>query len=156
MSKIALSIGLCLLGFQAFVSIAIAQPDLRDPPEDLWRAGPHLSPFQAIQWQDSTPQVKVGDVWFGLISLNDVPADQIISWCIALDEKDWQKRFEEDLPEVLIRMGHDPGKSVKLNLQKLDTGEEKVLEKVEMNEANRRAIMEARRRAAATQPASRP
>jgi hypothetical protein len=136
------------------VSVAHAQPDLHDRPDDLWRAGPFISPFHAVRWNDATPQVQVNDAWYELISLNDLPADQILAWCRELDDKGWQKRFEEDLPEVLIREGHDPGTSVKLDLKKLDTGEEKVLEKVEMTADNRRATMQAKLGPAATQPAN--
>src|SRR5437763_16490276 len=94
------------------VSTALAQPDLRDRPDDLWRAGPFISPFQSVRWNDATPQVQVDGIWYELISLNDLPADQIVTWCAELDAKDWQKRFEEDLPEVRVRKGHDPGTSV--------------------------------------------
>src|SRR5436309_205476 len=135
-------------------SPALAQPDLRDRPDDLWRAGPFISPFHGVRWNEATPQVQVNDVWYDLISLNDLSTDQLLAWCRELDAKDWQKRFEEDLPEVLVREGHDPGTSVKLNLKQLDSGEEKVLEKVEMSAENRRATMQAHLGAAATQPAN--
>src|SRR3954469_4149655 len=136
------------------VSTALAQPDLRDRPDDLWRAGPFISPFHAVRWNDATPQVQVEGVWYELVSLNDLPADQILAWCTELDATDWQKRFEEDLPEVLSREGHAAGTSVKLALRKADTGEEKVLEKVEMTADNRRATMQAHLGGAATQPAN--
>src|SRR6266516_4302772 len=74
------------------VSTALAQPDLRDRPDDLWRTGPFISPFHAVRWNDATPQVQVDGAWYELISLNDLPADQILAWCRELDAKDWQER----------------------------------------------------------------
>src|SRR4051812_28855936 len=151
MTKARLLISLFLL---TFASSAFAQPDLREKPEDLWRAGPFISPFQAVKWDGPTPQVKVGDVWYELVSLNDFSAEQIVSWCVSLDEKDWQKRFEEDLPEVLTRVGHDPGTSVKLTLKKVEGGDEKTIDKVEMTADNRRSTMQAKAGTPTTQSAN--
>ena len=55
----------------------------------------------------------------------------------------WQKRFEEDLVELLSRMGHPPQDKVKLAVQSPTSGETKILENVRMSEANRHAIKSA-------------
>ena len=117
-----------------------------------WRAGPFTSPFQAVRWNQATPQVKVGDVWYELVAMNDISAEQIVSWCKELDPKDWQKRFEEDLPEVMTRMKHDPGTSATLKVKNLASGEVKSLEHVALTGENRRATWQARNGSPTTRP----
>jgi CubicO group peptidase (beta-lactamase class C family) len=98
------------------------------------------SPFAAVRWQQSQPEVKVGDEWFELISLDDVPTTEILAFSKQEHGEKWQKRFEEDLIELLSRMGHPPGDAVKLTVESLSSSETQVLEGVPMTEANRRAI----------------
>ena len=57
----------------------------------------------------------------------------------------WQKRFEEDLVEVLTRMGHEPKDTVRLVVSPLGSQATRTLENVPMTEANRRAIYDAAR-----------
>jgi hypothetical protein len=103
------------------------------------------SPFAAVRWQQSQPEVKVGDEWFKLISLDDVPTTEILAFSQQEHGDLWQKRFEEDLVELLSRMGHPPGDTVKLTVESLSSSETPVLEGVPMTEANRRAIYAAAR-----------
>ena len=56
----------------------------------------------------------------------------------------WQKRFEEDLVEVLTKMGHKPGATVKLKVRPLDAKDAHVLERVPMTKENRTALWKAR------------
>jgi len=101
------------------------------------------SPFTAVRWQQSEPEVKVDRVWYKLVSLNDTPAAEILAFSREKYADRWQKRFEEDLVEVLSRMGHPPQDKVKLVVQPLNSSRIKVLEHVLMTEANRRAIKDA-------------
>ncbi|HEX3357704.1 MAG TPA: hypothetical protein VHS31_12105 [Tepidisphaeraceae bacterium] len=94
----------------------------RENAAQLWRQGPKLSPFSAVRWQETTPQVQVNGTWYELIALNDLPVAQIVNFCQQIDSKDWQKRFQEDLPAVLMLMGTDPGTSVNLALKDLQSG----------------------------------
>ena len=59
-----------------------------------------------MRWQQSLPEVKVGDEWFKLVSLDRVPTPEIIASSQRTYGNSWQKRFEEDLVEFLSRMGH--------------------------------------------------
>ncbi len=104
---------------------------------------PRLSPFQAVHWQGQTPQVRVDGTWYKLLAFNDLSADQLVALCKSMDSDRWQKRFEEDLIEVLQRGGYQPGTTATLKVQELTTGEQKVLKNVPMTEANRRAILNA-------------
>ncbi len=103
-----------------------------------------MSPFTGVRWQEATPQVQVNGVWYELVALNDLPAEQIVGFCQQVAPEDWQRRFQEDLPAVLMLMGHDPGQTAKLDLKDLQTGKEQVMEKVAMTEKNRSEIYNAR------------
>ena len=140
----------------ALAIVSHAQPAPNDPandPRGSWQSGAKLSPFEAIRWQDTTPQVQVKDIWYELVSLDDIPSEKIVSFCQSIDKKDWQKRFDEDLPAVLFRMGHESGDNVKLVVKDLKSGEVQTLDHVAMTSANRWAIWEARNgRCPTTQP----
>jgi hypothetical protein len=60
------------------------------------------------------------------------------------DEKHWQKRFEEDLVEMMARMGHEPGEKVTLRVRDVKTRKTEVLKDVPNTHENRQAIRQAR------------
>ena len=101
------------------------------------------SPFAAVRWQQSQPEVKVGDEWFKLVSLDEILASEIVAFSQRTYGNKWQKRFEEDLVELLTRMGHPPQDTVTLVVQSLASQETQTLEDVPMTRANRRAIWDA-------------
>jgi len=41
---------------------------------------PKLAPFSAVQWEGWTPSVQVDSRWYELVSLNDVPASEIVAF----------------------------------------------------------------------------
>jgi hypothetical protein len=104
---------------------------------------PRLSPFAAVRWQDTQPEVKVDDQWFKLVSLDDLPAAEIVAFSQRTYGNLWRKRFEEDLVELLTRMGHPPQDTVTLVVQSPTSSEMRTLEAVPMTTANRRAIRDA-------------
>lgn len=108
-----------------------------------WHGYPRLSPFEAVQWNDQTPQVQVRGRWYQLLSMNGLPTDQIIALCQALDPSNWQKRFEEDLVEVLMRTGHRAGRQAILGVKDLQTRRVEVLRDVPLTEENRQALWKA-------------
>jgi hypothetical protein len=108
-----------------------------------WQGFPQLSPFQAVQWDGQTPHVKVGGKWYELVSMNGLPTLQIVSACQSLDPQLWQKRFEEDLIEVLTRSGHAPAATATLEVKDLDTGRIEMLREVPMTYENRQALWQA-------------
>ncbi len=101
------------------------------------------SPFAAVRWQESQPEVQLGDDWFKLESINDIPVTEIVAFSWRTYENKWRKRFEEDLVELLSRMGHPPQDTVTLGLQSLMSSETEVRKGVPMTEENRQAIREA-------------
>lgn len=104
---------------------------------------PKLSPFAAVRWDGEQPEVQLDDVWFKLVSVNGIPATEIVAYSQATFPTKWQKRFEEDIVEVLTRMGHKPGTKADLVVQSLDAGDTRTLEDVPMSAANRKAIRDA-------------
>ena len=150
----------------ACLLLAAAAPCFAGRPSDdaiqnAWNTGPKLSPFQAVRWRDTTPDVRIDGVWYELTAINDLAAEQIVTFCQSVDKKDWQKRFEEDLPAVLSLMGHEPGEKVQLTVTDLQSAEIKLLPDVAMTEDNRRSIFEVRRAArslqsSATRPTTQP
>ena len=105
---------------------------------------PKLAPFSAVRWKDATPEVKVKDVWYELLAIDDTEAKAIVQFCKEKEEKLWQKRFEEDLVEMMARMGHEPGEKVTLKVRDLKTGKTEVLKDVPNSHENRQAIWRAR------------
>jgi hypothetical protein len=104
---------------------------------------PEKSPFAAVRWQQSQPEVKVDDEWFKLVSVDGFLGSDIVAFSKRTYGDLWQKRFEEDLVELLTRMGHPPQDTVTLVVQSLTTSETRTLENVPMTRANRRAIRDA-------------
>lgn len=104
---------------------------------------PWKSPFAAVRWQEAQPEVKVGDEWFTLVSLDDLPAAEIVAFSKRTFGYKWQMRFEEDLVELLTRMGHPPKDTVRLVVSPVGSSTTRTLEDVPMTEENRWAIKEA-------------
>jgi hypothetical protein len=104
---------------------------------------PWKSPFAAVRWEESQPCVQIGDDWYKLVSLDGIPASEIVAFSRRTYGRKWRMRFEEDLVELLTRMGHPPQDKVTLVVQSLQSSETRTLEGVPMTEANRRAIKRA-------------
>ncbi|MCC6699642.1 MAG: serine hydrolase [Candidatus Hydrogenedentes bacterium] len=126
--------------FVVFLTIGIAGIVVANRLGEVY---PKLSPFAAVRWQESQPEVNVDDEWYKLISLNGLPASEIVAFSQQTYGDKWQKRFEEDLVELLTRMEHPPDDTVTLVVQTLDTSETRTLEDVPMSYANRKAIRDA-------------
>jgi hypothetical protein len=101
---------------------------------------PKRAPYTGVRWEGDEPVVKIGEEWFTLVSLDGIAAADIVAFCKRTYEDLWQKRFEEDLVEVLVGMGHEPKDTVRLVVRPLGSQATRTLEGVAMTEANRRAI----------------
>ncbi|MEQ9454961.1 MAG: hypothetical protein RLN76_10270 [Phycisphaeraceae bacterium] len=108
---------------------------------------PRVSPFEAIEWgetEDAIPRVKVDGVWYFLGSIHTVTVSDLVAFSRETFGDRWQKRIDEDLVEVLSKMGHPPGETVLLRMVSVEETEFVSVE-VLMTEENRRAIWRARR-----------
>lgn len=101
---------------------------------------PKLAPYSGVRWEGEEPAIEIGGEWFRLVSLDGIPASEIVAVSRKIYGDRWKKRFEEDLVELLTRMGHPPGKTVRLVVQSLTSTETRVLEEVPMTAANRQAV----------------
>jgi hypothetical protein len=105
---------------------------------------PKLSPFTEVRYSDAKAIVRVRGERYELVSLDDIEAGKILQSAKEQFGNLWQKRFAEDLVDVLARMGHRPKSAVKLQLRNLKTGEITTIADAAMTEANRRQIYDAR------------
>ncbi len=108
-----------------------------------------LSPFSAVRWEKDTkdiPRVKMNGKWYLLDSIENISVEKIISFCKKEHGTKWQKRFGEDLVQILSEMGHPPEDKVSLSVQELSANPKKVFLTAPMTEANRRAILLAGRK----------
>lgn len=64
--------------------------------------------------------VKVGEEWFTLVSLDGIETEEIVAFSQRTYKNKWQKRFGEDLVEVLAGMGHQTKRTVRLVVSPLD------------------------------------
>src|SRR5262249_14707669 len=110
---------------------------------ESWDEHPEKSPFAAVRWQESQPEVNVGGEGFRLTSLDGIPAGEIVAFSQRTYGDKRRRRVERDLIQVRSRMGHPPADSVTLVVQPLATPELRTLVDVPMTRANRRAIRKA-------------
>ncbi|HWB54503.1 MAG TPA: hypothetical protein VG722_09930, partial [Tepidisphaeraceae bacterium] len=131
-----------------------APPVAQSPPAAyIPPARTQYSPFSGIQWPVQPPQVKVGNEWYELISIDGTPVEQIITFARKIYGNLWQKRFDEDLVEVMTQMGKTPGMMVTLELRTLDSEHKLIkLDGMPMTRANRQAIWKADNPEFATNP----
>jgi len=106
------------------------------------------SPFSGVRWNGIAPQVQVNGAWYDLVSLDGVPAEKIVQFAKDTygdrelgDQILWQKRFSEDLGQVMSRMHHDMGETVSLQLRRLNGTEVVNFPNVALTEANRDSIL---------------
>lgn len=105
-----------------------------------------LAPYPAIRWQGSdAPEVRIDGEWVTLRSIDGHRVSDIASFAQGAYGGKWQKRFDEDLVQVLTEMGHPPGTSVTLVVENPETGDERTLADVPMTAENRKAILSFKR-----------
>ena len=106
-----------------------------------------ISPFtEVVHLESGIVNVRFQGRIYELVSINDTETSAILLSCQTNYGRLWQKRFDEDLPEVLERMGLDVGTSIKLELRDPASAEIVRVAKAQMTEANRRAVYKARQR----------
>jgi len=74
------------------------------------------SPFTAVNWQNGQPIVNFNNEWYTLEKLDKYSTKELLDFCKMEFGDKWQKRFTEDLVEVLKEMGSPPEEKVNLVL----------------------------------------
>jgi serine/threonine-protein kinase len=110
------------------------------------REPPKISPFTEVRYEgEETVAVRVRGQMYRLVSIDGIATKQILQSARDHFGDLWQKRFAEDLVEVLWAMDHRPGESVRLELIDPKTEKAITIDKAPMTEANRQKIWYARR-----------
>jgi hypothetical protein len=105
---------------------------------------PKLAPYAAIRWEGERPVIQLDGEWFRLYAINTTTTDDIVAFSKKNYGDLWQKRFEEDLVELLTRMGRPPKDTVWLMIQTLDFPlDSRYVKDIPMTRANRDAIRDA-------------
>ncbi len=112
------------------------------------------SPFTAMRWDGDVPEVQVpppnagepplADHWWRVQSIDGQANEDILAFARMTWPSKWQKRYAEDLVEVMAGMGYEPGRHVALRLRSLDGGQVLDISHAEMREDYRRAIWRSR------------
>lgn len=100
---------------------------------------PKLSPFTAVEWKGETPRVRIDGAWYELLELDEISAERLVAHCRAEHGSRWQKRFSEDLVQVLWELGHEPGATVALVLRD-EHGVRVTRDAAPLTEGNRRSV----------------
>ncbi len=104
---------------------------------------PKLSPFEAVRWKESRPEVLLRGRWHEPRSIDGVALDDLLAFCRRAYGDRAQKRFEEDLVQALSEMGHAPSDEVDLVLVDVETRAEVKLDAVPMTYENRQRVWRA-------------
>lgn len=99
-----------------------------------------VSPFDGIKWSEDQPQVKVGETWYELVSIEGKSRAEILEYCQATYGGKANKRFVEDLVDVLEGMGAEVTSDVDLVLLDLETKKRVEMADVPMTRAKRQAL----------------
>lgn len=101
---------------------------------------PKLAPFTDVRWGEDTPIVEIDGQWHLLSSIDGTDVKDIVAFCQRTYGDKWQKRFGEDLVQVLTEMGHPPGDTVRLDVLSVEPPVERSVKEVAMTAANRRKV----------------
>ena len=104
-----------------------------------------LSPFTEVSCDEDKTVVGFAGKRYELISIDGLSTKQILDFCLKTFSTRWEKRFAEDLVEVMSGMGKEAGSSVNLVLKELDTDNVITVPDAPMTADNRRSVWENRR-----------
>ncbi|TKC13238.1 hypothetical protein FA048_06425 [Pedobacter polaris] len=76
------------------------------------------SPFTAVRWEKEQPFVQFESEWYRLEKLDAFTKEELLDFCKKEFGSKWQKRFSEDLVDVLQGLGYQPNIKVVLQLSK--------------------------------------
>ena len=103
-----------------------------------------LSPFTEVACDEDKALVTFSGKRYELVSIDGLATKQILDFCRKTYSVRWEKRFAEDLVEVMSGMGEKVGSSVNLVLKELDTNKAITIPHAPMTADNRRAVRESR------------
>jgi len=98
------------------------------------------SPFTQVDFEGDKIFVEFNGMTYEWLGIDDIPVSKVTASSKKQFRKLWQKRITEDLVEVLWRMGHSPGETVKLRLRDLQKNTETTMATASMSVANRQSL----------------
>ena len=127
-----LSVG--LLGLLAGVLLGQEQKPASTPGQEYEK----LAPFEAVRWTEGDGvEVDLGGIKYKVLELQDLPIKDVLDYCRKHYDKEWRKAFEENLVEVLSKMGKPPENyTLKVKFKRVEDGEERTFERVMLSEGN--------------------
>jgi len=96
------------------------------------------SPFTAVKWENQQPVVQFNGEWYTLEKLDRYTIKELLDFCRQKHGDKWQKRFSEDLIEVLTEIGSPPNEKVELLLS---NSEQKITVTGAYTQANRQQVL---------------
>ncbi len=132
----------------ALVIALVAAPFSRSVTIRQFSKTAKLSPFTRVEIVDDQARVEFEGKTCRLLSIEGIQVDGILAFCRAQYGNAWEKRFAEDLVEVLNAMGQNPGREVRLEMVEVQSGRRVTIDHAPMTEKNRIAVWTARNPAA--------
>jgi len=127
------SLGRYLLGALMLGLFCTTAAEGRDQPFEK------AAPWDRVRFVEQGVDVRVARVWHSLVSIDGIRSDDVLAYCKRRYGDRWQKRFAEDLVEVMAGMDKRPGAAVDLVLLDAD-GNMVVKKAVPMTLENRQAV----------------
>jgi hypothetical protein len=127
----------------AILVCGIAPAQTHQPKPGEWA---QLSPFTAVQPAADSAIVRFNGHDYELVSINGLTASTLLEFCHRTYKTWWEKRFTEDLVEVLADMGHPMAedKTVNLALKDPASGRVMTIDRAPMTPENRKQAFQFR------------
>jgi hypothetical protein len=106
------------------------------------RGLPTLAPYRDIHWTEGSdvPRVLLGAEWLELLSIDGRSVPDLVAAARSGFGNDWQRRFDEDLVEVMALLGAAPREAVALGLREPTNGQT-FTRSASMTPANRQSVL---------------
>lgn len=99
------------------------------------------SPFTEVQHlDDGAVVVRVKGKRYQLKSINGAPVEDILKFCRKGFGRLWQKRFDEDLPAVMIAFEKPLGETTDVEVAELTSGDHVTIKNVPLTAENRNSV----------------
>jgi beta-lactamase regulating signal transducer with metallopeptidase domain len=112
-------------------------PAAAERPSAGWA---RLSPFTAVHVKNDAADVEFEGKQYELVSIDGLTTKELLDGARKKYGTRWEKRFVEDLVEVMDGMGHRPAATVKLVLRDPASSEAKTVERAPMTAENRAKV----------------
>jgi hypothetical protein len=119
------------------------QPAAAPQPEEYEK----LAAFERVRWtgDDATsPQVDLGGITYDVKELQDFPIKRVLDACRKKDPGRWREVFEEDLVEVLSKLGKPPEGTLKVKMRPVEGGDDRTFDAVWLTTTNLEMVVKNR------------